>query len=270
VSFIGGDHVGLRQNVERAIRACSGDVIALSDQDDVWLPGRLGAVQRAFRDPAVTLWFSDAELIAENGDELGARLWEKVTLPLEEQQAMEQGARVRRLLHGMTVTGATMAFRESVRSLALPLPTQLDPPDHLYLHDGWIAALAALTGRVVTENYAFTNYRQHERQFTSIQASLDEAQRDRSSSLTTRQAIRREHARVRLVLDRLVEREALERCSDEDRQLLTELELFLRHRTAAAGMARTRAIISALRGGRYRRYARGWRTAVADLLYPRR
>jgi hypothetical protein len=269
VRIVGGDHVGLRRNVERAIRACEGPVIALSDQDDVWLPGRLESIQKAFGDPAVTLWFSDADMIDQNGDLVGMRLWEKVTLPPEAKQAMADGHGVGRLIHGMTVTGATMAFAQSVRSLALPLPVELDGPDHLFLHDGWIAVLAALVGTVVAEAHPFTQYRQHEQQFTAVNPAPEVPTGWSGGRLATGRTIGRDHARVRLVLDRLIERDALGACSDADRRLLTELDAFLGHRTSRAGIARTRAIYSEWRGGRYDRFAGGWRTALVDLFYPR-
>lgn len=268
--IVGGDHVGLRRNVERAVQACNGSVIALSDQDDIWLPGRLAAIELAFHDPAVKLWFSDADLIDEQGSPLGARLWDKVTLPPEAQRAITDGFGVRRLLHGMTVTGATMAFRASVRSLALPLPAELDQPD-LFLHDGWIAVLAALTGRVVTDPRVFTQYRQHEQQFTSMRVASQTTTPSRSrGALATRHGIERENTRVHLVLQRLVERGALNSCSDADQRLLIELEDLLRRRAAPTGTRRISGIFSAFRAGQYDRYARGWRTALADLLYPRR
>src|SRR5690349_14667038 len=59
VRLVGAEHVGLRLNVERAIAACSGDVIALADQDDVWMPGKVAAIRDAFDAADVTVWFSD-------------------------------------------------------------------------------------------------------------------------------------------------------------------------------------------------------------------
>jgi glycosyltransferase involved in cell wall biosynthesis len=270
VRSVGGEHVGLLRNVERAIRACEGTVIALSDQDDIWLPGRLEAIQKAFDDPAVTLWFSDGEVVDEYGEPVGARLWEIVSLTPDAQQSLMHGHGLPRLIHGGTVTGATMAFRQSVSSLALPLPAELDGPDVPFLHDGWLAVLAAMTGRVVTDAHPFTRYRQHERQFTAVHAeSLAPPGRNRNG-LATRRAIDREHARVRLILDRLVERNALAACSDADQLLLRELDEFLANRVDQPGIARTRSIMSDWREGRYDRFARGWRTALGDLLYPRR
>ena len=269
VLFLGHGHVGLRRNVERAIEACTGSIIALSDQDDIWLPGRLAAIGGAFADPTVNLWFSDAELIDERGGLLGVRLWERVTLPPEAQRALTEGAGVRRLLFGMTVTGATMAFRTSLRSLALPFPAELDDPD-TFLHDGWIAVLAALTGRVATETHCFTQYRRHERQFTHMPVAPEPAHTSRRRELATRRNIEREHARVHLVLERLVERDTLNRCSKEDQRLLTELDELLGGRIQPPGPRRTCAILSAFGGGLYDRHARGWRTALGDLFYPRR
>ncbi len=266
---VGGDHVGLRRNVERAIEECEGSVIVLCDQDDIWLPGRLEAIARAFEDPSVTLWLSDAELIDEHGVTLNARLWESVHLTSDARHSMAQGGEIRRLLHGMTVTGATMAFRASVRTLALPLPIELEGPDHLFLHDGWIAVLAALTGRVVIDERVFTRYRQHGEQFTGMRVTEQSPSSARRAPVSHR-AIAEEHARVSLVLERLAQRGALARLTPASRRLLTELEELLRRRGAPPGMGRARAILSALRTGQYDRYARGWRTALADLIYPRR
>lgn len=269
VRYLGGDHVGLRRNFERAMQACTGSVIALSDQDDIWLPGRLQAIEEAFADPATNLWFSDADLIDEQGRLLGDRLWEKVTLPPEAQRALAEGAGIRRLLYGMTVTGATMAFRASLRSLVLPLPEKLDEPE-IFLHDGWIAVLAALTGRLVTDERCFTRYRQHDRQFTAVHAAPQSTTTGRRDVLATRGSIEREHARVSLVLERLVERDALTTCRAEDQRLLTELSDLLHRRTRPRGIGRARGIIAAFGSGLYDRHARGWRTAMADLVYPRR
>lgn len=269
VRMIGGDHVGLRGNVERAIAACEGSVIVLCDQDDIWLPGRLEAIGRAFEDPSVTLWFSDAELIDERGGTLNARLWENVHLTSGARESMAQGGEIRRLLHGMTVTGATMAFRASVRSLALPLPVELEGPDHLFLHDGWIAVLAALTGRVIIDEHAFIQYRQHSKQFTGMRVTEPSRPSARLAPVSNRE-IAEEHARVALVLERLAQRGALARLTPTSRRLLTELDELLRGRAEPRGVRRVSAIFAALRAGQYDRYARGWRTALADLLYPRR
>src|SRR5664279_2258676 len=66
-------NVGLRRNVETALRLCDRDVIVLADQDDIWSPEKLAVVETAFTDPDVTLWFSDADLIDDAGRLIGRR-----------------------------------------------------------------------------------------------------------------------------------------------------------------------------------------------------
>src|SRR5215204_884173 len=42
--------LGFVRNFERAIKACTGDVIFLSDQDDVWFAEKVSAVEQAFNE----------------------------------------------------------------------------------------------------------------------------------------------------------------------------------------------------------------------------
>ncbi len=164
-------NVGLRRNVEAALQRCTGDVVVLADQDDLWQPDKLAVLMAAFEsDPATTLWFSDAELVDASGTPTGRTAWDAVHFGPEEQARVRSGD-VRRLVHGQTVTGATMAFRASVLDRALPLPDRLDGEDHLFLHDGWIAVIAACLGHVAVEPRALTRYRQHPDQLTAMSMS---------------------------------------------------------------------------------------------------
>lgn len=266
--LIGGDHVGLRLNMQRTIEACSGEVIVLSDQDDVWLPGKIAAIRGAFADPEVTLWFSDAEIVDESGEPLGDRLWDKVTLPPDQQNLIMRGGGLQRLLFGQTVSGATMAFRSTLKPLVLPLPAELELGDHIYLHDGWIVVLAFLVGRSIVDPTTFVRYRQHPRQVTGTVATARFGAINRLG-IASSEALRVEWARTHLVLGRLIDRGVLSQCRAEDRRLLTDLETFQRGRVLPPGPARVRAILRELAVGSYSRYARGLRTAAGDLLLPR-
>src|SRR5262245_48111587 len=54
-------NLGSTKNFEKAIQRCKGDLIALADQDDVWLPRKLELLEAEFqRSPNVGLVFSDA------------------------------------------------------------------------------------------------------------------------------------------------------------------------------------------------------------------
>ena len=69
-------NLGSTQNFEKTIRLCTGDIIALSDQDDVWRPNKLERLKDALQaNPDAGYVFSDAELVDEHLLPLGCRLW---------------------------------------------------------------------------------------------------------------------------------------------------------------------------------------------------
>ena len=72
-----GRHLGAGGNFSRAVASCRGDVIALCDQDDVWLPAKLARLESAFAaDTRTGFVFSDATLIDAESRLLRRRLWE--------------------------------------------------------------------------------------------------------------------------------------------------------------------------------------------------
>lgn len=254
-----GEHVGLRRNVQRALELIRTDIVVLSDQDDVWMPDRLAAIRSAFANPAVTLWFSNAALIDERGNALGATTWESVRLDSESLESIAAGRGVSRLIHGQTVTGATMAVRRSVLGLALPLPDALDPPDHLMLHDGWLALIAALEGTVIADPHLYTLYRQHPAQLTGMSMSARDGGRGRN-------ALHIDRERVGLVLERLRERDALSECEPVAVRWLLDAEAFYTVRAMPRGWKRVWPVLKQGARGSYHVHAAGWRTLVFDMM----
>lgn len=267
-------NVGLRINVEAAIGATSGTVIVLADQDDIWEEDKVETLAAAFDDADVMLWFSDAALIDDTGVLTGRTAWEAIHFPTEERERVVAGTGLRRLLYGMTVTGSTMAFRRDLTTLALPLPTALDGSDHLYLHDGWLAVLADLRGRIVVEDSPLTRYRQHAGQFTAMSmtqpTTSGQGAPDTSTSGLRRDRERQlqlDRDRVHLVAQRLREAHAIGLCRASAVQELLALEDFLTVRTLPPRTRGRRArVVHQVLRGRYSRFARGMRTAVADIL----
>ncbi len=69
-------NLGSTKSFERVISLCSGDVIALCDQDDVWRPIKLARFAAEFaRAPEVGLVFSDAEVVEQDLSPSGYSLW---------------------------------------------------------------------------------------------------------------------------------------------------------------------------------------------------
>lgn len=156
VRLIGGaERLGYVRNFEATIAACTGDLVALSDQDDVWLPHKLERLTAALdARPDALLAFSDAALIGEGLEPLGQTMWEAVGLGPTVQRRIAAGGPRSPLLPGALVTGATVCFRASLVPLALPMALP-------YWHDAWLALVATLHGAVLPVPEALVLYRQH-------------------------------------------------------------------------------------------------------------
>jgi len=135
-------NVGSTRNFDHAIKLCGGDVIALCDQDDVWLPEKLRRCEEVFAaDADIGLVFSDAEVVGADLSPTGRRLWEW-TFTRGVRRDLRRDAFGALLRHNI-VTGATLAFRSRFKPLALPIPADL----HV-IHDAWIAVVVAAVSRV--------------------------------------------------------------------------------------------------------------------------
>jgi len=179
---------GVTANFERAIAATTGEVVVLSDQDDVWHPSRLANVDAAFSaDPDLLFQHNNARLVDETGTPLGLTLFTalEVTESDREQINADNGFDV--YLHRNLATGATVAFRRTLFDLASPLPSE-------WIHDEWLAIIASAVGTVRVTDAEVIDYRQHGSNQIGVAAPtlLYRAQRmlatspDRNSTLARR------------------------------------------------------------------------------------
>ena len=159
-------NLGSTRNFEKAIGLCGGEVIALSDQDDVWLVGKLERFEAEFvASPAAGLVFSDGEVVDENLRPLGYNLWQSLHFGPEKQRRFREGLAFETLLLDFCVTGAAMAFRSHFRELVLPIqPTSLRGFGRRtmhFIHDGWIALVIAAVSELAMIDEPLIKYRQH-------------------------------------------------------------------------------------------------------------
>lgn len=153
--FVNSRNLGSTRNFEEAIARCSGDIIVLADQDDVWRWDKLERLAGVLEEsPCVGAVFSDAEVVDERLNPLGYRLWESVRFTPTEQARLKAGDAFRVLVRHNVVTGATMAFRSAHRSLILPIPPA-------WTHDGWIALIVAAVADLAMIPEPLVAYRQH-------------------------------------------------------------------------------------------------------------
>jgi glycosyltransferase involved in cell wall biosynthesis len=147
--------LGVTKNFERAVSACSGQLIALSDQDDVWHPGRLARMADEFeRRPDLLLLHTDARLVGAELQDLGESLFHALEVRPFELDWIHEGRAFDVFLRRNLVTGATTMFRRSLLLHAVPFPAE-------WLHDEWLAVIASASGRVDVLEDALIDYRQH-------------------------------------------------------------------------------------------------------------
>jgi glycosyltransferase involved in cell wall biosynthesis len=147
--------LGVTKNFEQAILATTGELIALCDQDDVWHPERLERIAAEFASrPNLTLLHGDARLVDEAGDPLGGTLFEALEVSQWERERISSGNAIDALIRRNLVTGATAVFRRTLLDRAVPFPVG-------WVHDEWLAIIAASTGIVDFIEQPLVNYRQH-------------------------------------------------------------------------------------------------------------
>jgi glycosyltransferase involved in cell wall biosynthesis len=261
-------NVGSTKNFEKAIRLCEGDLIALADQDDVWVPSKLEIIEKEFEvSPATGLVFSDAEIVDEYLRPLGVRLWASIGFTHEVRRKLRRDNALDLLLPGWTVTGATMAFRSCYRTIALNIPDDL-----LMIHDGWIAATIAAVAEISFIEQPLVMYRQHGGQ--QIGAPKKDISKSQETNINDfwRQRWRRESFDQLICVGERIRSRLLERSPTfEYRTAIRGLDARIHHMRVREHLPRQYVmrvpqVMRELFTGRYHRYSNGLYSAVKDLV----
>lgn len=251
--------LGVAANFSQAAELCSGSIVAFCDQDDVWALGKLSSIADALGDrPDAQAVIHDAELLDASGLRTGQRLWPMLGFDVDEQHAFTIGQGLTVLLRHNVVTGATLAVRAGLLSLAVPFSTE-------GLHDVWLGLLATSLGPVAIVPNPLIGYRQHgANQVGAPMASP-------SARLARRRSLRNVSIREARLLDELLSRlEATGLSSDDPRLRLVENKgrhLRVRSELTGSRVQRVPAVVGEVVSGRYHRFGRGWQSAAYDLLF---
>jgi glycosyltransferase involved in cell wall biosynthesis len=253
-------NIGTTKNFEQAIRLCQGDVIVLSDQDDIWHESRLSMLERScLSNPAAGLVFSDAELIDENSRLLGKRLWNTCGLGESQRKRIRQGRALEVLLRHNVVYGSTTAFRSELRDIVLPIP-------EITTHDLWIALIASVVSKINILPTPLIRYRKHSAQqvgtlYFGVKESLEKAKRVGAAEF------RNQATQYAMARDRI---EQL-RSGGEFKRDMELMGGKVRHMSRRAEMPRSRwkrlpTISRQIMNGDYFRYSEGYKSIAKDLL----
>ena len=151
-------NLGSTKNFEKCLSLCQGEIIFLSDQDDLW---REDKVQKHLAHyeahPEADAVFSDAMMIDDDSLSRNRTIWKEIEFNDVLQQKWMDGKGHEILFYGFVVTGATLSLRKSCLERLIPFPTHI--PD--LIHDAWIALVLCLQDKLsfIPETLVF--YRIH-------------------------------------------------------------------------------------------------------------
>jgi len=142
-------NLGVVQAFERALNLAGGDIVFLSDQDDVWLSGKVAKALKVFAsNPSVTMVASDAILIDEQGRTLNESFFSV--------RGRFSGGFIRNFIKNKYL-GCTLSFRRTMLRNFLPIPQ--DVP----MHDIWFGLLNEIYGKAYFLDEPLNAYRRHRR-----------------------------------------------------------------------------------------------------------
>ena len=150
-------NLGPTKNIEKAIQACTGDIILLADQDDYWETNKVETIVKWFeQNHTMNGVFNNGSLMNSNGDlDNKNALWDAMSFPYK---AIKNGEDLKVYINTVenSVTGAALAIRNNLPFLKQPFPLI-----KLLVHDRWIAMNLAENNSLGILNEKLIRYRIH-------------------------------------------------------------------------------------------------------------
>ena len=132
---------------ERALRECRGRLVFLSDQDDIWLEGKVPRCSSALEGSPAELLLHDARIVDGEGREIAPSFLDRI------------GYRTGFLanLWKPAYLGCALCAKRSLLDRALPFPPRVP------MHDWWLGLLAERGGGVLVLREPWILHRRHGR-----------------------------------------------------------------------------------------------------------
>lgn len=145
--------MGYRANFMNNFEHHDADVIAVSDQDDIWDIRKLEIAARSFLDPNVTLFCHDAWLVDDNGSQIGEA--DVIRLPPNNPPLSFYPL--------VNPLGFAIVFRRDLIALSKFWPLSIDTWErgNRMAHDQWLSFIASSYGTIVFSDEKLVRYRQH-------------------------------------------------------------------------------------------------------------
>jgi glycosyltransferase involved in cell wall biosynthesis len=251
--------LGASENFAQALALATGDVIFLSDQDDVWLPRKLARMVEEFADEDVFVACCDQALADADLNLVGQTTLQRIRMAGTSRE--------------MWAVGCCTAVRATLRPAMLPVPAGMP-------HDTWIDMLASSLGVKRTVPEVLQYHRRHGTNTSSdVLNPLSRVTRwelmRRQIGASTEENYGWQLAQFETLVQRLHDvssrklpghEKAREGSARAERKLATMKERIRLARRPR--YARLSGVLRLLRSGGYAQFS-GWKSAVKDLLDPR-
>ncbi|NMM99395.1 glycosyltransferase family 2 protein [Bifidobacterium olomucense] len=152
IKYIEGPHQGVVKNINNALKYATGNIIFLSDQDDVWLKNKVATIVNIFENNKdITCVLHDLQIVDANLSiiEISYFNFHKSRLGF-----------LNNLIRNSFV-GAAMAFRASMLEYILPI-------ENVPMHDQWIGLINEVYGKTFICNEILGLYRRHGANVTQL------------------------------------------------------------------------------------------------------
>jgi glycosyltransferase involved in cell wall biosynthesis len=175
--------LGYIKNFEKGMLIATASYVALSDQDDIWMPHKLETLLANIGDQMLA--YSDSELIDANGQLLNQKM----------SSIKNQLAYHTPIMYaiGAWAPGHAMLFKKELVDKAAPFPA-------LVTHDFWLGFVATCYSRVVYVNEPLVHYRQHTQNAIGADTT-----KNKTASLSMAQKKQKVRARMQLLYNKVKE-----------------------------------------------------------------
>jgi len=135
-------------NFENAIKKSTGDIIVLSDQDDIWLNNKIKIIKERFRNKIEDIYtlMMNGYIIDKTGKVINDSIY----------SYNGSGKGIIKNIIKNTYMGCSMAFTRKSLDVLLPFPKNIP------MHDSWIGILSEIFGEVKFDNRKSIKYRIHD------------------------------------------------------------------------------------------------------------
>ena len=149
------NNLGFNKNFEKSLEYCTGEVIALSDQDDIWELDKIEKQFNLLTQTNSSLVYCNSQLIDIDGNNLNKNLFTQLHVnPISGETQLG-------LIFDNCVSGNTMMFKTHLLKKIYPIPEMI-------FFDRWIAFVASYDSSIAVIKEPLVYYRQHGGNVTDV------------------------------------------------------------------------------------------------------